>query len=137
MKKNSLLESIRQKTPAYIKREINLSFYIVDRISEILESKGMTQKDLADLLGKKESEISKWMTGTQNFTIRSIAKIESALKVSIFDIDKKEDPENTYISTNSYGFTIIQLVISNSKSIWDKQQSINQIENTFKLDCFN
>ena len=93
MKKNVILESIRQETPAYIKREIDLSFYIVDRISEILQLRGMTQKDLADLLGKKESEISKWMTGTHNFTIRSIAKIERALNVSIFDIEKKKQSD--------------------------------------------
>lgn len=84
MKKNAILESIRQETPAYIKREIDLSFYVVDKIAEILRLKGMTQKDLADLLEKKESEISKWMTGTHNFTLRSIAKIEKALNSSIF-----------------------------------------------------
>ena len=84
MKKNAILESIRLEIPAYIKREIDLSFYVVDKIAEILRLKEMTQKDLADLLEKKESEISKWMTGTHNFTLRSIAKIEKALNSSIF-----------------------------------------------------
>ena len=107
MKKNAILESIRQKTPAYIKREIDLSFFIVDRISEILQSKGMTQKDLADLLGKKESEISKWMTGTHNFTIRSIAKIESALDVSIFDIEKKQPDSEVHKANTSDFLTIL------------------------------
>lgn len=107
MKKNAILESIRQETPAYIKREIDLSFYIVDRISEILQLKGMTQKDLADLLGKKESEISKWMTGTHNFTIRSIAKIERALNVSIFDIEKEKQSEKEILKVNTSDFLII------------------------------
>ena len=90
MKRNAILESIRQKTPAYVKREIDLSFYVVNKIAEILQSKGMTQKDLANLLGKKESEISKWMTGSHNFTLRSIAKIEKALNVPIFNLEKDE-----------------------------------------------
>ena len=107
MKKNAILESIRQETPAYIKRELDLSFYIVDRISEILQLKGMTQKDLADLLGKKESEISKWMTGTHNFTIRSIAKIERALNVSIFDIEKEKQSEKEILKVNTSDFLII------------------------------
>lgn len=107
MKKNAILESIRQETPAYIKREIDLSFYIVDRISEILQSKGMTQKDLADLLGKKESEISKWMTGSHNFTIRSIAKIEMALDVSIFDIEKKKQSDDEVFKANTSDFLTI------------------------------
>lgn len=107
MKKNAILESIRQETPAYIKREIDLSFYIVDKIAEILQLKGMTQKDLADLLGKKESEISKWMTGTHNFTLRSIAKIEKALNVSIFDLEKDQYADNKLLKAEANAFTII------------------------------
>lgn len=107
MKKNAILESIRQETPAYIKREIDLSFYIVDKIAEILQLKGMTQKDLANLLGKKESEISKWMTGTHNFTLRSIAKIEKALNVSIFDLEKDQYSEKKILKAEANAFTVI------------------------------
>lgn len=67
---------------------IDLSFDIVDRIHQILESKGMSQKDFADLLGKKESEISKWMRGTHNFTISTIVKIEQALNCKILSVNK-------------------------------------------------
>lgn len=108
MKKNAILESIRQKTPAYVKREIDLSFYVVNKIAEILQLKGMTQKDLANLLGKKESEISKWMTGTHNFTLRSIAKIEKALNVSIFDINKDEYSVNKFLKTKTNEFVILK-----------------------------
>lgn len=66
-----------------IKRYIDHSFDVVDQIHEILESQGKTQRDLATMLGKKESEISKWMRGTHNFTLKSISKIESALGESI------------------------------------------------------
>ncbi|NMA72627.1 MAG: helix-turn-helix transcriptional regulator [Bacteroidales bacterium] len=107
-KKNAILESIRQKTPAYVKREIDLSFYVVNKIAEILQLKGMTQKDLANLLGKKESEISRWMTGTHNFTLRSIAKIEKALNVSIFDINKDEYRVNKFLKTKTNEFVILK-----------------------------
>ena len=52
-------------------------FDIVDRIHEILLKQGKEQKDLARLLGKSESEIRKWMTGTHNFTIHTLAKIQA------------------------------------------------------------
>ena len=52
-----------------VRQRVDLSFQIVDRIYEILQAKGLRQKDLAQLLGKKEAEISKWMRGTHNFTI--------------------------------------------------------------------
>ncbi|MEA5063740.1 MAG: helix-turn-helix transcriptional regulator [Petrimonas sp.] len=107
MKKNAILESIRQETPAYIKREIDLSFYVVDKIAEILRLKGMTQKDLADLLEKKESEISKWMTGTHNFTLRSIAKIEKALNSSIFDLENDQLPDTKFLKAEVNAFTVV------------------------------
>lgn len=66
-----------------VKRFVDHSFDVVDQIHEILESQGKTQRDLAEMLGKKESEISKWMRGTHNFTLKSISKIEVALGESI------------------------------------------------------
>ena len=52
---------------------------IVEEIYELLDSKKMTQKELAKLLDKKESEVSKWLSGLQNLTLRSITKMEIAL----------------------------------------------------------
>lgn len=65
---------------------VNLSFKIVDRIHTILETKGLKQKDLALRLGKNESEISKWMRGTHNFTIDTLVSIEDALGEPIISV---------------------------------------------------
>jgi transcriptional regulator with XRE-family HTH domain len=62
-----------------VKQAVDLSFEIADQIHEILEKQGKSQRDLARILGKKESEVSKWLTGTHNFTTKSIAKISVAL----------------------------------------------------------
>ena len=56
-----------------------LAFDVVDRVHEILEQKGMTQKDLAKVLGKSPSEVSKWLTGQHNLTLKSICAMEAAL----------------------------------------------------------
>lgn len=61
------------------RRRVDLSFLIVDRIHAVLEQRGLRQKDLALMLDKKESEVSKWMRGTHNFTIETISQIEKAL----------------------------------------------------------
>ena len=57
-----------------------------ERISEILKAKGLTQKDFARLLNKRESEISKWLTGRHNFTTQTIARIETALGSKLISI---------------------------------------------------
>ena len=98
MKRNKLLEVRRKEIPKEIADFVNKSFDIVDRIHEILETKGLEQKDLAKLLGKNESEISKWMTGTHNFTIKTITKIENVLDASILKIeDKKSSKMSTQV----------------------------------------
>ncbi len=76
MKRSSIIEARRAKVSSEIRHRVDLSFLIVDRIHSILQERGLKQKDLADMLGKKESEISKWMRGTHNFTIDTISSIE-------------------------------------------------------------
>lgn len=91
MKKNPRLEERRKSIPSEIDLFVSRSFDIVDRIHEILLSKNLDQKDLATLLGKQESEISKWMSGTHNFTIKTITRIEKVLGASIVKVLRKED----------------------------------------------
>jgi transcriptional regulator with XRE-family HTH domain len=91
MKKNSRLEERRKLIPSEIDLFVTRSFDIVDRIHEILSSKNLDQKDLAALLGKQESEISKWMSGTHNFTIKTITRIEKVLGSPIVKVLRKED----------------------------------------------
>lgn len=79
MKRSNIIEARRAKVSPEVRRRVDLSFLIVDRIHSILEDKGLKQKDLANMLGKKESEISKWMRGTHNFTIETISSIENVL----------------------------------------------------------
>ena len=86
MKRSSIIEARRAKVSPEVRRSVTLSFLIVDRIHAILEERGPKQKDLANMLGKKESEISKWMRGTHNFTIETISSIENVLGYQILQV---------------------------------------------------
>jgi transcriptional regulator with XRE-family HTH domain len=63
---------------------------IADRIKNILDTKGLKAIELAEMLGKDKSEISKWLTGLHNFTTKTIVKIEAALGEEIIHIEPKE-----------------------------------------------
>lgn len=86
MKRSSIIEARRAKVSPEVRAKVNLSFMIVDRIHAILEEQGLKQKDLAVMLGKKESEISKWMRGTHNFTIDTVSTIEFVLRQPILQV---------------------------------------------------
>jgi len=101
--KNKRLESRRRKISKEIDIFVKHSFDFVDRIHQILEEKGLEQKDLAKALGKSESEISKWMSGTHNFTFKTAAKIEAVLDELILNMSKEKRTETNvmYIIENS------------------------------------
>jgi len=58
---------------------IDLTLGISDVIRQRMNQRRITQKALSDLLGKAEPEISKWLSGMHNFTLRTICKLESVL----------------------------------------------------------
>lgn len=80
---SKLFDYAVSQVPDEVKRFIDNSLEIADEIHSILERQGRTQRDLANLLGKNESEVSKWLTGTHNFTLKSLSKIESVLNEKI------------------------------------------------------
>ena len=83
---NQLFRQCLAAIPEEQKAEFELSFGIAERISEILKMKNLIQKDFANQLHKRESEISKWMTGRHNFTLQTIAKIEAVLGCKLIDV---------------------------------------------------
>lgn len=82
-------DRIASRTPADTQLFVSKLLDIADRIHEVLAQKEMTQRDLAKALGKSESEISKWLTGTHNLELKTIAKIEAVLGQDILTVPGK------------------------------------------------
>lgn len=74
-----LFLELLELVPKEKRREAELSYGIARRIHEVLLRKGWNQADLARATGKKETVVSRWMSGTHNFTIQTIAEIETAM----------------------------------------------------------
>jgi len=69
--------------PKSIQNDVKGSISIADEIYLTLMNKDMTPADLARLLSKSESEISKWLTGQHNFTFKTVRKIGDALETDL------------------------------------------------------
>lgn len=82
-----------EKVPPVTRREADFSFGIAKRINDILKKKGWSKTDLAKATGKKTPVVTKWMSGTHNFTMRTIAEIEVALGEEIISV-KKSRPKS-------------------------------------------
>ena len=79
MKTNRIMDEIRSTISPEIKLQMELSVSIANRIYDILETKGLSQKEFAQLMGKTETEVSRWLSGTHNLTMATICKISAAL----------------------------------------------------------
>lgn len=94
MKRNNLLDKIRKYRARYIGIFVDYTFDLSARIQFLLDSNSMDQKDLAKALGKNESEISKWLSGSHNFTFKTVAKIEDVLNAKLLQVVSNDEIQN-------------------------------------------
>lgn len=59
------------------REETRLSFAISNRLDALMREKGINRKQLAEALGKRPSEIARWLSGEHNFTIATLATLSS------------------------------------------------------------
>lgn len=57
--------------------EARLSFQISNRLDSLMREKGLSKKQLADAVGKRPSEITRWLSGEHNFTISTLARLST------------------------------------------------------------
>lgn len=86
MKTNRIMDEIRSSISPEMKLQMELSVAIANRIYEILDAKDMSQKDFAQLMGKTETEVSRWLSGTHNLTLATICKISAALGEDVIKV---------------------------------------------------
>lgn len=95
MKKNSLFDQCVANVAPEVMEEVSLNVDIANRIYDLLKEKKMTQREFAALMGKRESEISRWLTGSHGFTTTTLAKIAAVLGEPIVMV--KKDPQVQYV----------------------------------------
>lgn len=80
-----ILGSISEEEKIFMRNQSRIVF----RINQILKEKKLTQKKLAEKLDKQPSEISKWLKGNHNFTLKSLAKLEAELGEEIISVPQQ------------------------------------------------
>lgn len=88
--RSKIFQRILDETPEDV--EIFIDWYadLVIRINELLDEQNLSRKELAHKLDKNPSEISKWLSGEHNFTLRSLAKLSAELGEPLLEVPKKK-----------------------------------------------
>lgn len=83
---SKIFKECMEEVPEELKLEIGWSDAIAQKIINRLSELGLSQKDFAKEVGKTEDEVSNWLSGTHNFTLRTLSKISKVLNVDIIQI---------------------------------------------------
>ncbi len=82
---DNLLAEITPEQQARTDRKMRIACIIDDA----MKAKGLGKKQFADKVGRKPSEVTKWLSGTHNFTIETLSDIEQVLGVRILNISNR------------------------------------------------
>jgi ribosome-binding protein aMBF1 (putative translation factor) len=71
------LKEMLSAVPADIQHEVDLEVAISNRINDLMLKRGLSKLEFAQALGKRPSEVTKWLSGQHNFTIRTLSLLSS------------------------------------------------------------
>lgn len=119
--RSKVAQRILAETPEETKIFARLYADIVVRVNQLLKAKGFSQKDLANKLEKRPSEVNKWLIGEHNFTLRSLAKLEAELGEPIINVPQKKSIGTTgYVTL--YKNNVINTDVTYTRA-WKKSKS--------------
>jgi transcriptional regulator with XRE-family HTH domain len=97
MTTNNLLENILISISPEESLRIENRMLMAAKIEDAMKAKGWKKKDLMIALGKKnQSEITRWLSGTHNFTQDLLTDIGRVLEVNFLNLDDEKPTTNLY-----------------------------------------
>ena len=86
---SKLKELLDEVTPLEMEQTKN-KMQLSARIEDFMRAKGWNKSQFAEKVGKNPSEITKWLSGTQNFTLDVLTEIASTLGVELTALFEKQ-----------------------------------------------
>jgi antitoxin component HigA of HigAB toxin-antitoxin module len=77
---------ITSLVPEETKLEVATEMAISNRIDELMTQRGLTKTGLAKALNKRPCEVTKWLSGQHNFTIRTLAMLSAYFGVELMSV---------------------------------------------------
>ncbi len=82
-KNMTVTDRLRARVSPATKRYVAKNLAIAEQVRALMRAKGITQLELAKLMGKQPSEVSRLLSGLHNLTLESITRMEDALGADI------------------------------------------------------
>lgn len=98
--KNNILDNwLEANQNTEIDRFVERNLAITEKVCSVLKERGIKKKEFAAMLGKSPSEVSKWLSGLHNLTLKSITKMEEVLNINLINIEPIKEIEYVYLGS--------------------------------------
>lgn len=86
-----LIESLLAEISPAQMESTRVRMIIATRIADAIAKKGLSKQEFAQLMQQNPSAVTRWLSGTHNFTLDTLTAIQSVLGIELINI---EEPEN-------------------------------------------
>jgi len=113
--KSELIDKIYLSISPLEEKKVEIKMLLAAKIEDAIKAKRWKNKDLLEALGKKNASIiTKWLSGTHNFTLDTLVQLEEALEIELINVNEKKENNQITIQINS---EINTFLYSNNKFI--------------------
>lgn len=95
---SSILQRLLSELTPLEMEQTKVKMQLAARIEDLAKTKGWNKSQLAAHLGKNPSEITKWLSGTQNFTIDILTEISVVFGVELASLFNQPKTQVVYKS---------------------------------------
>lgn len=118
---NMITDWLDQYGNPEIEKFIEKNLAITEKVRIAMEQKGWKSQDLAKAMDKNPSEVSKWLTGMHNLTLKSIIKMEIALGIDLVHTEPIKEYEYVFL-----GVIESQKQLSEKAKVYQKTTEIQE-----------
>lgn len=90
---SNILDDILSEINPVEQEKTDKRMMLAARIDKARKAKHWTKKQLAEALGKQPSEITKWLSGTHNFTSDTLFDLERVLGATFIQLAERKQPK--------------------------------------------
>jgi transcriptional regulator with XRE-family HTH domain len=80
---SSILQELLDEVSPLEMEQTKTKMKLAARIEDYMRAKGWNKSQFAEKVGKNPSEITKWLSGTQNFTVDVLTEIASTFDIEL------------------------------------------------------
>lgn len=124
-KKQSSLDKLLDEITPEEQERTDAKMLLAAKIADAMEAKGWNNKMLMEAMGKKNpSQITKWLSGTHNFTTETLIDLGRVLDTNFLNLMKEETTNQRY----SIIVPIKSIGLAESKNIYHSKQNVRHEE---------